>query len=530
MVDAKIWIGAGFVEGEDILDYAGAWNFAYTPSTGFATLTPATPQLTAAFITELEAVYYENAGDAVFNPTPGTREIWYEVYDGEDWGSDMRELEVVAVNDPPVLTLAAAALVDFDEDGPAVVLDPTLTIEDPDSDILTAAEIEILVTDGGELWLDDALADSFGLTYYWSSGDDTLYITGDAAVADYQRVLRTVEFFDTDDDPTDLFSSTIEFRVYDEFSSNDIPPGTAPDITITTNAVNDAPMIAPNPMTGANVFFYAIDEGDTLADFLSLDGYDPESGDTVSYVIVGGAVPEFDIYEANVGQYTELWFSTDAVPTDFETRSSYVFNIYATDGTADSGYTTVIITINDVDESTGTYALLTPIEDQLMSSTTNWGFQVADNFEAADPLLDDSRTFSASMSDGSGLPGWLHFDNVSGTFWYATGYSGTPGVSQYEVEVKAIYTDDITGDTEDEITDTFIIDVWSALDKDLIEALDQLEQTAVADGLPIDGQPLEVQEVQMVMAPADEYPVDFADALALLDMDLLMTTEEQQAA
>jgi VCBS repeat-containing protein len=75
------------------------------------------------------------------------------------------------------------------------------------------------------------------------------------------------------------------------------------------------------------------------------------------------------------------------------------------------------------------------IEDQVSRSQRAFSFQVAvDTF--SDINLNESLTFSASLSDGSDLPTWLTFDDVTGTF------SGTPAdVDIGSVDVRVTATD-----------------------------------------------------------------------------------------
>jgi len=77
--------------------------------------------------------------------------------------------------------------------------------------------------------------------------------------------------------------------------------------------------------------------------------------------------------------------------------------------------------------------LVNPIPDQDAVENTSFSFSFAeDTFADADP--DDVLYYTATLADGSSLPGWLAFDSASRTF------SGTPGegdVGQIDVRVTA---------------------------------------------------------------------------------------------
>jgi Ca2+-binding RTX toxin-like protein len=84
------------------------------------------------------------------------------------------------------------------------------------------------------------------------------------------------------------------------------------------------------------------------------------------------------------------------------------------------------------------------IPDQAASQELEWTYQVA-----ADTFFDtegDTLTYSATLADGSPLPGWLSFDAVTRTF------TGTPPTSQHDPLELRVIANDGTSNTSADFT------------------------------------------------------------------------------
>ena len=145
------------------------------------------------------------------------------------------------INFAPVVTTSPGSA-GYTENGPAVVIDPGLTIVDSDSATLVGATVTVTENvDAG----DDILAfvDQGGITGSYDSGTAVLTLTGTAAIATYEAALRTVTYASASDNPTAL-PRTITFIANDGAAGNNLGSAARP-IALTT--VNDAPTLAPIP-------------------------------------------------------------------------------------------------------------------------------------------------------------------------------------------------------------------------------------------------------------------------------------------
>ena len=80
-------------------------------------------------------------------------------------------------------------------------------------------------------------------------------------------------------------------------------------------------------------------------------------------------------------------------------------------------------------------ALGVGLGDQSVKQGREFNFQILDG-SFSDPDADDALSYSASLADGSALPGWLSFNSATGTF------TGTPGADDLGlVEVHVTATD-----------------------------------------------------------------------------------------
>ena len=138
----------------------------------------------------------------------------------------------------------------------------------------------------------------------------------------------------------------------------------------------------------------------------------------------GSALPTWLVFDA-----TTLTFSGTPTIADSE-----IIDISVT--ATDSANQTVSLDFNlNVGNVNLAPEVATEIEDQVSRSQRAFSFQVPiDTF--ADVNLNETLTFSASLSDGSALPSWLTFDDVTGTF------SGTPAdVDIGSLDIRVIATD-----------------------------------------------------------------------------------------
>lgn len=127
------------------------------------------------------------------------------------------------------------ANLNYTENDGAVVVDPTIEIEDiDDSDIETAVVVISANYVNGEDVL--TFVDQNGISGSWNATSGELTLTGSATLADYQTALRSITYENTSDNPSTA-TRTVSFTVND--GDGDVDSNTQTrDIDLT--AVNDA--------------------------------------------------------------------------------------------------------------------------------------------------------------------------------------------------------------------------------------------------------------------------------------------------
>ena len=289
LASARVQLTGGCQPGEDVLTLAsppaGITVAPYVPATCTLDLTGPAP--IAAFQTALRAVTYSNTSDA---PSTSTRTATFTADDGALTGSDTRNITVAAVNDAPVITLSGSTPT-FTEDGAAVTVDGGLTVTDPDDTDLETGTVTI----SAGLQAGDALTFAPGVTGIidTNAAPEILALTGTATIADWQTVLRSIQFSTTNQAPTT--ARTVAFTVGDGTDTS-----ATVNKTVTVVPVNDAPVlnqpdaaaldytegaaatiIAPNitaaDVDSANLVGATIDIGANGQDVLSL-GTNPQNG------------------------------------------------------------------------------------------------------------------------------------------------------------------------------------------------------------------------------------------------------------
>ena len=256
----------------------------------------------AQYADAIELIQFENTTDT---PSTTPRTIAVTVNDGtSDSNTAIATINVVAVNDPPVITSdggGATASVSIAENSTAVT---TVTATDPDSSALTFS-----ITGG---------ADASLFTIDSSSG---------------QLSFITAPNFEA---PVDLGADNV-YEVVVQASD-----GTATDtqtILVTVTDVNEAPVatdatvtLAENTATGTSVH--------------TVGATDPDAGATLTYSITGGnGLGGFTI-DASTGEITVA----NSAVLDYENVSSFTLTVDVSDG-ANTDTATITINLTDVNEA-----------------------------------------------------------------------------------------------------------------------------------------------------------------------------------
>ena len=133
-------------------------------------------------------------------------------------------VKVAAVNDPPSLSVAAAA--SYTENDAATLVSPVVTISDPDSPNLTIgiAAITDGLNPGDVLTVGGLRSGTLGpLTFNWAPSLNELIVTGAGSLEDYEALFQSVRFHSDSEDPTNGGADTtrtISWAVFDGTSTD----------------------------------------------------------------------------------------------------------------------------------------------------------------------------------------------------------------------------------------------------------------------------------------------------------------------
>ncbi|MDX6588119.1 MAG: hypothetical protein QOI31_2592 [Solirubrobacterales bacterium] len=192
----------------------------------------------------LRNVRYDTADD---DPdTSAARVVTFVANDGQDDSATATAtISITATNDAPTLDLNGAgagvdATASFTEDGPPADLAPAADVADPDDTNIESADITLTNPQDGALESISVVVTGTPITLGGASTGHHLILTGTATKAQYQQVLRTAKYNNTDQDPLNT-SRIVNFKVNDGSADS----GT-PKTTVTITALNDAPEVDMN--------------------------------------------------------------------------------------------------------------------------------------------------------------------------------------------------------------------------------------------------------------------------------------------
>ncbi|MEQ8303852.1 MAG: Ig-like domain-containing protein [Cyclobacteriaceae bacterium] len=277
---ATVSISSNFVSGEDVLSIGPlppGLASSYNAGSGILTITGSAPL--GIYEALLQTVSYSNLSD---DPATLVRTIRVIVNDGLDNSNTYeRQLNVIGVNDPPVIT-GRSAPVTFA--GGIVIIDNTLIVTDVDNVQLTGAIISI---SNNFLASDDQLnfVNQNGISGSFNSTSGILTLTGNATLANYTTALSSIEFENNNVGASGL-TRTVSF-VADDGVDNSI----AFNIFIDFPGVNNPPQIVDGSGNPIDDLFYTIDEDNILSvcinavdpdgDPVAISSFDPNSGNGV---------------------------------------------------------------------------------------------------------------------------------------------------------------------------------------------------------------------------------------------------------
>jgi gliding motility-associated-like protein len=212
---ATVSISANYQSGQDLLQFSAVpgINGSFNPATGILSLT-GTASL-AAYHLALRGVTYTNSSD---NPSALARTVSFVVDDGLDLSNILiRTLNVIPVNDPPVIT-GSSAQIQYTTGN--LVLDNTLAVTDLDNTLITGGTVSIT---NNFISAEDQLlfTDQLGITGSYSAATGILTLAGTTTLANYATALQTIAYHNTELIPTQV-TRRVSFVVSDG-SANSAP-------------------------------------------------------------------------------------------------------------------------------------------------------------------------------------------------------------------------------------------------------------------------------------------------------------------
>jgi hypothetical protein len=260
---ASVTITGNYANGEDVLAFtnqagiSGAWN------AGSGALTLSGTATIADYETALRSVTYV---DTVDDPSTATRTVTIEVTDadGAPSAGATRDVDIIAVNDPPVVETGAGGITYTENDAPTAVA-PAFDIVDVDDTTIDGATVAL----SANYWNGEdelAFTDQSGITGSWDATTGTLTLSGTAALTDYETALQSVTYENLSDDPSSAVR-TIEVDVVDPAAD----PSNVDTRTVTVVPVNDSPSITT---TGGTVTFTEGDPPTTVDGALAVTELD----------------------------------------------------------------------------------------------------------------------------------------------------------------------------------------------------------------------------------------------------------------
>ena len=194
----------------------------------------------------LRTVGFHSTSD---NPTDfgasATRILTWSVSDGTAVTTATTTLNIVAVNDAPQATVAAAA--SYTENAAPVVLSPASTATDVDNITLVSGEVRIVsgAVDGDLLTVNGLQSGTFsGIEFSYDAVLHSLTFTHPTTVADYQAFLEAVAFSSTSDNPTNFGlnpTRTLSWFVFDGDAFSDVQTTVVSITALADPPVNTVP-------------------------------------------------------------------------------------------------------------------------------------------------------------------------------------------------------------------------------------------------------------------------------------------------
>ena len=190
MDEAWINFTVNYIQSEDIITLppGQGLTLSFDPVTGEVHITGVASL--AVYQSVINGIQYSNSSE---NPSVATRTFTVKVFDGLDESNILtRDIQVINVNDPPVLSGTAGQITYFEGDA-NVIVDNGILITDIDHTTLQGATVSI---SNNYIDTEDQLifVDQNGITGNFDAVTGVLTLTGVSSIGNYQTALQSVEY------------------------------------------------------------------------------------------------------------------------------------------------------------------------------------------------------------------------------------------------------------------------------------------------------------------------------------------------
>jgi len=225
-------------------------NFTQNLAAHTASLTITGMDTVEHYQTLLRSVEYQDVSQ---NPVTTPRVSSFTVTDGLSTSNSVsRTINVIAINNPPVLSTIESAPLAYKANDPAfpsLPLSATLLVGDPDSSNCTKATVQITAGYQNNTSGHDVLSfvNQLGITGAFNATTGTLTLSGTSSDSNYRTALRSVKF-STSGTAVSTANRTLSITATDDFSPT---PATSAAITrmVTVSTTNIPPALSGIPTT-----------------------------------------------------------------------------------------------------------------------------------------------------------------------------------------------------------------------------------------------------------------------------------------
>lgn len=218
----------GFISGQDVLTFADTSAITGTFDAIAGTMALAGDASVADYETALREVLFSNIA---MPPDTSARTIQIGLLVGDESFTASRPLVVNVLGEGPVITASLTSNPVTPQQLP-VVVDPQIEVIDPDDDTFNSATVSILTGFVlGEDLLEVSIPNTSNVLPVFDDSTGVLTLTGTATVAEYQSILRSISYNNSNQEPT-LGSRVIRFSI-----SDGVTTGSA-DVDVFLNAVS----------------------------------------------------------------------------------------------------------------------------------------------------------------------------------------------------------------------------------------------------------------------------------------------------